>query len=114
MVGPRDYVVITGTNWPVDNSDNSNTDLVEVTISDNPVRDRTYSVYADNGGRFTIEHRVSKDVAIPSTNQVKGSYSDVVEVGSFAVPAATVTVNPGPGPAWRSDQPVGHRLEAVC
>ena len=95
VVGPRDYVVITGTNWPVDNADNSNAGLVEVTISDNPVRDRTYSVYADNSGRFTIEHRVSKDVPIPSTNQVKGSYSDVVEVGSFMVPAATVTVTPG-------------------
>ena len=94
VVGPRDYVVITGTNWPVDNSDNSNADLVDVTISDNPNRDRTYSVYADNTGRFTIEHRVSKDVAIPSTNQVKGSYLDVVEVGSFTVPAATVMVTP--------------------
>ena len=94
VVGPRDYVVITGTNWPVDNADNSNADLVDVTISDNPNRDRTYSVYADNTGRFTIEHRVSKDVAIPSTNQVKGSYLDVVEVGSFTVPAATVMVTP--------------------
>ena len=38
-------------------------------------------MYADNTGRFTIEHRVSKDVAIPSTNQVKGeSYSDVVRL----------------------------------
>ena len=97
VVGPRDYVVINGTNWPVDNSDNSNADLVDVTISDNPVRDRTYSVYADNSGRFTIEHRVSKDVPIPSTNQVKGSYSDVVVVGSFTVPAATVTVSPAQG-----------------
>ena len=36
VVGPRDYVVITGTNWPVDNSDNSNAGLVNVTISDTP------------------------------------------------------------------------------
>ena len=28
VVGPRDYVVITGTNWPIDNSDNSNSGLV--------------------------------------------------------------------------------------
>ena len=41
-----------------------------------------------------VEHRVSKDVAIPSTNQVKGTYADVVKVGSFSVPAATVTVTP--------------------
>ena len=37
---------------------------------------------------------MSKDVGIPSTNQVKGSHSDVVKIGSFTVPAATVTVTP--------------------
>ena len=93
VVGPRDYVVITGTNWPIDNSDNSNSGLVTVVISDD-TNARTYSVYPDNVGRFTIEHRVSKDVGIPSTNQVKGSHSDVVKIGSFTVPAATVTVTP--------------------
>ena len=93
VVGPRDYVVITGTNWPIDNSDNSNSGLVTVVIADD-ANERTYSVYPDNIGRFTIEHRVSKDVAIPSTNQVKGSHSDVVKIGSFRVPAATVTVTP--------------------
>ena len=93
VVGPRDYVVITGTSWPVDNSDNSNSGLVTVVISDDK-NARTYSVYPNNVGRFTIEHRVSKDVAIPSTNQVKGSHSDVVKIGSFRVPAATVTVTP--------------------
>ena len=93
VVGPRDYVVITGTNWPIDNTDNSNAGLVQVEIADDR-NARTYSVYADNTGRFTIEHRVSKDVPIPSTNQVKGAYRDVVEVGSFTVPAANVTVIP--------------------
>ena len=96
VVGPRDYVVITGTNWPIDNSDNSNAGLVTVVISDD-ANARAYSVYPDNVGRFTIEHRVSKDVAIPSTNQVKGSHSDVVKIGSFTVPAATVTVTPNQG-----------------
>ena len=93
VVGPRDYVVITGTNWPIDNTDNSNSGLVSIVISDDR-NDRTYSVYPDNIGRFSIEHRVSKDVAIPSTNQVKGSHSEVVKIGSFTVPAATVTVTP--------------------
>ena len=53
-------------------------------------------MYADNTGRFSIDHRVSKDVAIPSTNQVKGEYGEgeIVEVGNFSVPAATVTVTP--------------------
>ena len=93
VVGPRDYIVITGTNWPVDNSDNSNAGLVDVKIDDD-ARGRDYSVYTDATGRFTVEHRVSKDVAIPSTVQITGSYSDVVKVGSFAIPAATITVDP--------------------
>ena len=95
VVGPRDYVAITGENWPVDNSNNSNSGLIKIEISEGG-RTRSYSVYADNRGRFSIEHRVSKDVAIPSTNQVKGSYGDgeIVEVGNFVVPAATVTVTP--------------------
>ena len=97
IVGPRDYIVITGTNWPVDNATNAVSELVTVTIADNPLRDRPYSLYADNTGRFTIEHRVHKDVAIPSTNQVKASYLDVVKVGDFSVPAATVTVTPNQG-----------------
>ena len=93
VVGPRDYIVITGTNWPVDNSDNSNAGLVGVRIDDD-TRGRDYSVYTDATGRFTVEHRVSKDVAIPSTVQITGSYADVVKVGSFAIPAATITIDP--------------------
>ena len=95
IVGPRDYVVISGENWPVDNTDNSNSGLISIEISEGG-RTRSYSVYADNIGRFTAEHRVSKDVAIPSTNQVKGDYGngEIVEVGNFSVPAATVTVTP--------------------
>ena len=95
VVGPRDYVAISGENWPIDNTDNSNSGLVAIEISEGG-RTRSYSVYADNTGRFSIEHRVSKDVAIPSTNQVKGNYSDgeIVKVGNFSVPAATVTVTP--------------------
>ena len=93
VVGPRDYIVITGTNWPVDNADNSNAGLVVVRIDDDD-RGREYSVYTDATGRFTVEHRVSKVVAIPSTVQITGTYSDVVKVGSFAIPAATITVDP--------------------
>ena len=96
VVGPRDYVSISGENWPVDNTNNSNSGLIAIEVSEGG-RSRSYSVYADNRGRFSIEHRVSKDVAIPSTNQVKGSYGggEIVEVGNFVVPAATITVTPG-------------------
>ena len=97
VVGPRDYIVISGTNWPVDNTDNSNAGLVEVVIKDDPRSDRRYSVYTDGTGRFSVEHRVSRDVPIPSVVQVTGRYdvTDVVKVGSFAIPSATITVEPG-------------------
>ena len=68
----------------------------------------------NNIGRFTIEHRVSKDVAIPSTNQVKGSHSDVVKIGSFSGAGGDCYGHPEPGPAWRYDQPLRNRHEAVC
>ena len=97
VVGPRDYIVISGTNWPVDNTDNSNAGLVDVVIKDDPRSDRRYSVYTDGTGRFSVEHRVSRDVAIPSVVQVTGRYdiTDVVKVGSFAIPSATITIDPG-------------------
>ena len=60
-MGPRDYVAISGENWPVDNTDNSNSALITIEIAEGG-RTRSYSVYADNTGRFSIEHRVSKDV----------------------------------------------------
>ena len=93
VLGPRDYLVVTGENWPMDNPDNPLTVSVTVEIDDFGVG-RSYPVYADNSGRFTVEHRVHRNVAIPSTNQVTATYESVVKVGSFSVPAATVTVTP--------------------
>ena len=93
VVGPRDYLVVTGENWPMDNPDNPLTVAVTVEIDDYGTG-RTYPLYADNSGRFTVEHRVNRNVAIPSTNQVTATYESVVKVGSFSVPAATVTVTP--------------------
>ena len=93
VLGPRDYLVVTGENWPMDNPDNPLTVSVTVDIDDFGTG-RSYPLYADNSGRFTVEHRVHRNVAIPSTNQVTATYESVVKVGSYAVPAATVTVTP--------------------
>ena len=38
-----------------------------------------YTLFADAVGRVTQEHRVHRNVAIPSTVQVKMTYGDVVE-----------------------------------
>ena len=94
IAGPRDYITITGANWPVDNPDNS---TVSPTVTIEVADGRTYSVFADAVGRVTQEHRVHRNVAIPSTVQVKASFGHVVKIGSFAVPASTITVTPGEG-----------------
>ena len=93
IAGPRDYVTITGVNWPVDNPENPLNRAIEITVEDSG-RGRLYTVFADNAGRFVVEHRVNRNVAIPSTNQLKAKYKDVVKVGSFATPASTIAVTP--------------------
>ena len=96
VAGPRDYITIIGENWPVDNPENPESVAVQVEVSDTS-RARTYTLFADAVGRVTQEHRVHRNVPIPSTVQVKMSYDVVAEIGSFAVPASTIEVSPGEG-----------------
>ena len=93
VAGPRDFVTISGQNWPVDNLDNTIGDQVSITVSDY-ANGRNYSVYADSAGRFRQEHRIHRKVAIPDTVQVKATFGDVAKIGSFAVPASTIEVTP--------------------
>ena len=99
VAGPRDYVTITGENWAVDNLDRSLNDPVNVEVLDQGNSGRSYPVYADSVGRFTVEHRIHRKVNIPDTVQVKANYDEgrVVKITSFAVPASTITVTPGEG-----------------
>ena len=95
VAGPRDYITITGENWPVDNTEGASTDGIKVEVDDG--RSRPYTLFADAVGRVSQEHRVYRNVAIPSTVQVKMTHGDVAKVGSFAVPASTIEVSPGEG-----------------
>ena len=97
VAGPRDVITVTGENWPIDNVDGAAPPAVDIKISDG-ARTRRYSAFADSAGRFTIEHRVASDVAIPSTNQVRAEMdTDIVKVGSFEVPAAIINIEPAEG-----------------
>ena len=97
VAGPRDVITITGENWPIDNVDGANPDAINIEVSDG-TRARRYSAFADSAGRFTIEHRVASNVAIPSTNQVRAEMgTDIVKVGSFEVPAAILNIEPAEG-----------------
>ena len=95
IAGPRDYITITGENWPVDNPDSDVSPSIKIEVGGG----KTYSASPDAVGRITQEHRVHRNVAIPSTVQVKATYEDgeVVKIGSFAVPASTITVTPSEG-----------------
>ena len=99
IAGPRDYITIIGENWAVDNLDNTLGAPVNVDVLiRTSVMAASYPVYADSVGRFTVEHRIHRKVAIPDTVQVKANYDgDVVKITSFAVPASTITVTPGEG-----------------
>ncbi len=97
VAGPRDYITITGENWPVENLDNTLNKPVVVLVDDFGSVGRSYPVYADAVGRFSVEHRVHRRVAIPSDVQVKATYEDVAKIGSFAVPASTIEVTPAEG-----------------
>ena len=97
VAGPRDYITITGTNWPVDNPENPSSIGIIVEVADTSARARQYTLFADAVGRITQEHRVHRNVNIPSTVQVKMTYGDVAKIGSFAVPASTIEVSPGEG-----------------
>ena len=96
VAGPRDYVTISGTNWPVENDDGGRIDEVEITIGTGDKPDDE-DADPDANGRWSVTYRVSSDVAIPSTQQVKATYGDgseIVKIGTFSVPQANLTVTP--------------------
>ena len=93
VAGPREIVVIRGENFPVDNLEGGAVDPVDITVKDS--RERNYSEIPDGSGRFTVEHRVSSNVAIPSVATIKATYgSEITKTGSFDVPEAIITVEP--------------------
>ena len=98
VAGPRDVITITGEDWPVDNPDGGSVDSVEIEVDDDPNRQaRKYTAIPDLTGRFTLEHRVSRDVGIPSDNQIKVTYGrsgEIVKISSFAVPESIIEVSP--------------------
>ena len=96
VAGPRDYVTISGTNWPVENDDGGRIDEVEIAIGTGDNADDE-DADPDANGRWSVTYRVSSDVAIPSTQQVKATYgegSEIVKIGTFSVPQADLTVTP--------------------
>ena len=94
-LGHRDYLTVTGTDWPVDNP-NSAATVGNVVVE---VEGKEYTVIPDAIGRFNIEHRVSRGVAIPSTQPVTATYGagEIVKVVNFEVPPPLVAITPDTG-----------------
>ena len=67
VAGPRDYITITGENWPVDNLDRARASVVHPSKWTDRECPHLHRVRR-RVGRVTQEHRVHRNVsAIPST-----------------------------------------------
>ena len=70
-VSPRDFIVISGENWPISTSD----DDFSVTIE---VDGRTRNADTDGTGRFRYEYQLRASIGIGEEHDVKVSIADVV------------------------------------
>ena len=91
--GPRDYIVISGTNWPVSTSDDDR----EVNIN---VDDRNRNAGVDSIGRFNYEYQLRSTIQIGKEHTITVTYDDedgsgdIEEEITFIVPSSNVTIIP--------------------
>ena len=91
MVSPRDFITISGTNWPVSTSDDDH----EVTIM---VDERNRSVNIDGNGRFRYEYQLRSNIGIGDEHEVvvefKGDGGSIEEEATFEVHDAGIMLTP--------------------
>ena len=95
---PRDYIVISGENWPISTADQDNSVVIEVD-------GRTRNADIGSTGRFRYEYQLRSTIKIGDEHDVTVTYrdgtrDDIEEEGSFSVVQAELTVTPaaaGPG-----------------
>ena len=94
---PRDYIVISGTNWPISTADQDNS----VTIQ---VDGRTRNADIGSTGRFRYEYQLRSTIKIGDEHDVIVTYEDgrddIEEETTFNVTQAELTITPaaaGPG-----------------
>ena len=91
--GPRDYIVISGTNWPVSTSDDDR----EVNIN---VDDRNRNAGVDSTGRFNYEYQLRATIQIGKEHTITVTYDDeagggdIEEEITFIVPSSNVAIIP--------------------
>lgn len=102
LVGPREYAVISGANWPVSNDDGANLSDINVRISGGGIETDTENVETNSNGSWTFRYRVPRDVAIPATLNVRATYGtgqDFSKSGVISVPSADLSIEPNRVPA---------------
>ena len=92
VAGPRDFITISGANWPVSTSEDDHDVSIEV-----DGKTRTASV--DSSGRFNYEYRLSGGIGIGEEHDVKvtfdgGTGGDIEEETTFSVPSSNVVITP--------------------
>ena len=91
--GPRDYIVISGENWPVSTSDDDRE--VEIEVDE---RDRNSDI--DSTGRFNLEYQLKATIPIGTVQTIKVTYQDKGDRGNieeeitFIVPSSNVIITP--------------------
>ena len=94
-VGPRDYITISGANWPVSTTDDDR----EVRIN---VDDRNRNTRIDSTGRFNYEYQLRADIGIGQEHTITVTYEpeddtdpgDIKEEITFLVVSSNVTITP--------------------
>ena len=98
IASPRDYITISGENWPASNSD----DDYEVSIA---VDDKNRSANIDSTGRFNYQYQLSGGIGIGDEHDVVVTFDggntpggadrgDIEEETTFAVPSSNVVITP--------------------
>ena len=92
IASPRDYITISGENWPASNSDDDH----EVDIE---VDGKNRSANIDSTGRFNYQYQLSAGIGIGDEHDVVvtfdgGDGGDIEEEATFAVPSSNVVITP--------------------
>ena len=92
VAGPRDFITISGANWPVTTSEDDHDVSIEVD-------GKTRSAGIDSTGRFNYEYRLSGGIDIGKEHDIKVTFTsvhgdEIEEETIFSVPSSNVVITP--------------------
>ena len=101
LSGPREYVNISGANWPVANSDGADLADINVRFTGGGIAADIEDTETNSSGAWSLRWRVPGNVAIPSTISVRATYganNDLTQLARFRIPSSDLTVTPNTVP----------------